>query len=569
MLRLPLVLIRNLLILPVLLVRWVAARLSKPPEVISLRLSGAPAYRAPAWSGWLGGAGPSIEDLTSALEAAAAEPRVKALVVRPGPLTCGWARSEALRQLILRFRASGKRTIAQLVEPGHKELLVASACAEVWLHDASPVLLTGLSAEVTFLAGGLDKLALRPQFERVGAYKGAVEPFTRSGPSEEYREWMDSVLRSLQGDLEGAIAEGRAWDQDRARATVVGGPYTSEELLETGLVDALCPPDELGERLGDGEEEARIAGPGRFLPGPRLLPIARPPVISVIPLHGLIRTAQPAGRSLVQTPAAEDIARLIRRAGKDKNVRAIILHIESRGGSATGSDLIWHAVKKAREGTPVIAWMGEIAASGGYYAASAADEIVAAPGTLTGSIGVVAGKLVVSGLLERLGLHREIFAAGPRAGAFSSARDFSEDELAWLRREIESVYERFLERICVGRGMSREAVAAVAEGRVWTGRQARERGLVDRLGSWPEALDLARSKAGIHPSQTATIRSPRATPYGSPRALLRPSAPSASQVAASLAGLAGTPPAVLLELLELASAPSPRALTWAPFLSVT
>jgi len=552
-------LVRNLLLTPLVLLKALGRRLGRSPAAVEVRLRGSPSFLPSPWGAMYGARSTAIADLRKALDRLAADPAVETILFRIGPLACGWGKAYALRNLVDGLRESGKRRIAWLIEPGQRELYVASACDEVWLHEASPALVTGVSAEVTFFAEALGRIGIEAQMERLGEYKGAAEVFTRSEPSEPFREALGAVLSSLQGELVTAFAAGRGWEEQEARSKLDGGPYLTGAVADAGLVDRLCTTEGLPRALSSGDDAVRLARVDRYLPGWQFAPLSRPPGIALVSVQGVIRTTGPGGPSV--GASAEDIAVLLDRARKASWVQAIVLHVDSRGGSGVGSDLIWNAVRKARVDKPVVAWLGEHAASGGYYAACGADHIVAAPGTLTGSIGVFAGKIVVRGLLERLGLHREIFSAGPRGGMFSPARPFDDEELDFIRREVAAVYERFCTCVAEGRGLDRETVEEYARGRVWTGRQALERNLVDSLGAGPDALRIARERAAIPTGQRVRLVRMRARGAGRWPLSARPARPSPAALPAALAGV---PRAVLPELAWLVGRDAPRVVAWCP-----
>ena len=554
-----LALLRNLLLSPLILLRAVGRRLARAPAVVEVPLRGSPPYLASPWGTLSVARAPSLVELQYALDRIAEDGAVRTVLFRVGPLSCGWGRAYALRRLLERFGASGKRRIAWLVEPGHRELYVASACDELWLHEASPALITGVSAEVTFFGEALSRIGVQAQMERAGEYKGAPEMLTRARPSEPFVEALGAVLGSLQGDLVEAVAAGRGWDVGEAARKLDAGPYLTGEVAASGLVDRVCTTEELPRALSPDDRPVRPASAARYLPSWRLAPLARPPGIALVSVRGVIRTAGPSGASM--GASGEEVSSLLDQARRSASVQAVVLHVDSRGGSGVGSDLIWQAVRRTRVDKPVIAWLGEHAASGGYYAACAADHVVAAPGTLTGSIGVFAGKVVVRGLLERLGLHREVFAAAPRGGMFSAARPFDDEELDFLRREVGAVYDRFLRCVAEGRGMSTEVVEEQARGRVWTGRQALERGLVDSLGAWPEVLKLARERAAIPTGRRARLI--RYRPRGADRWPL-PTRSARPAPAAFAAALAGLPDDLLPELEWLAGPDAPRVVAWCP-----
>ena len=555
---------RNIFIAPVIGVRAISRLFGSAPQWVDIRIRGNPAHRPGDWwsamVGTVGGgssSGLSVQELSDVATAIAADPKVRGVVWRIGPLGgAGWAKAEALRKAVARVGDAGKRSVAWLVEPGHREWLVAGGTREIRLHEASAAVITGVSAEVAFFGGAAERFGVQAQMERVGEYKGAVEPWTRTGPSPEFAEAMDAMVGSLQDDLVAATATGRGWSDDKARAVLDAGPYTAQGAEDAGLVDGLSAGRNLAKSLSaDDKEPPKLRGPGWFAKGPAFLPLRRRPEIAVIGVQGLIRTHAAGPSAASGGASAEEIVPALESAGKDTRVAAVIVHIDSRGGSAVASDLIWDAVRAVKAEKPVIAWMGEAAASGGYYVACAADHIVAGPGTLTGSIGVIAGKVVYRDLLERVGVTQALFAAGPRGGMFSPSRPFDDSELAWLREELDAVYDKFVSRVAEGRGLSPEAVNRYARGRIWTGRQALERGLVDSLGGWPEVLALARDKAalGSHTAVNVLPLRPRPRAFSPRRAL---------GLGALVEAVLGEP--MLSEAAWLAGPEGPRVATWSP-----
>jgi protease-4 len=344
---------------------------------------------------------------------------------------------------------------------------------------------------------------------RAGAYKSATEPLVRTGPSPEARQVRDAVLDDVYGRFVADVAKARHLEPDRVRALVDQGVFTSDEARGGGLLDATVWPDELVEWAGQVSGK-RLGEPSSYRPEPVRLAErwGRPPVIELIRLAGLIVGGR-GGDLTGDDPAAgaSAVAAALHRAADDPQVKAIVLRIESPGGDAYASDLVWREVVRARrKGKPVVASMGDLAASGGYLVAAAADEIVAEPSTITGSIGVFAAKPDLGGLLERLSVQRDAAARGDKAQLLSLLRPWSEGERAAVQRQIDAFYGLFLDHVAEGRKLSRAEVEAVAGGRVWTGQQALERRLVDRLGTLADAVAAARGRAGPAASDAVVRR---------------------------------------------------------------
>jgi protease-4 len=441
------------------------------------------------------------------------DPSVSALVLRVGdelPLREG--RIEELRAALLSVRET-KPVVAYLAGGGTREYWLATAAGEILAPPASVVTVNGLSSTRIFLKEGLSKLGVAFEAVTVGRYKSTPEILTRSGPSEPQREVVASLLDDRFGRLVRGVAEARRLPEARVRELVDQGVFTAEEARHQGLVDATLWPDQLEERL-------RAQGVGGFLAtgldtsGPRGARRWGPrPAVAVIRVEGAIT----AGRSRIDPfggtiAGAETLTRALASAAGDGSVRAIVLRLESPGGDGFASAEIWRAVREARrKGKPVVASMGDVAASGAYLVAAGADEILAEPSTLTGSIGVFALKADLSGLLQKLGVGIASDQRGEKARIDSVLKPWSPEERRLLERQLGSFYQQFVEAVAEGRKLPPPAVEEAAQGRVWTGAQALERRLVDRLGSLDDAVALAEQRAGLARGQAEVRRvDPRA-----------------------------------------------------------
>jgi protease-4 len=447
---------------------------------------------------------PSLRTLVESLDRAARDPAVHAVTVRIGALPdAGWGKVQELREALGRFRKSGKPVYAHLEGAGNREYYLATGCTKIYAVPTAMLDITGLAAEVTFFRGTLDKLGIEAQFEGVGKYKNAPNQATERGFTEPHREQMDALLDSVFEQYLDALAEGRGKTPEEARALIDRGPYTAREALDAGLVDELLYRDEL---------EARLKNAERLTPGPYVRSArgmgfdGRPRVALVYAVGEIVPGESQDGPFGGEGFAGSDtVAGALRKARQDGAVKAIVLRVDSPGGSGTASDVIWREVQLARKQKPVVVSMGDVAASGGYYISMASDAIVAQPGTVTGSIGVFGGKLSLRGLYDKLGITREILTRGRHADLFTDYRSWNDEERAAIRGLMEAFYQDFIRKAAAGRKMDEQAVHAVAQGRVWTGTEAAKRGLVDRLGGLSDALSLAKSKAGIAPDQEVTL----------------------------------------------------------------
>jgi protease-4 len=448
--------------------------------------------------------------LVERLVAARDDPEVGGLLVRIEGLPVGGGRVEELRALLASIRAR-KPVLAYLVAGDTKAYWLASGATAIAAPPDAPIFVNGIGASQLFLKDALARLGIAFEVVKAGAYKSATEPLVRSESSPEAREALNAVLDDLFGRFVADVSQARGLPPEKVKALVDQGLFTSEEAKAAGLVDAVLWPDEV-------EGWSRRAGgrplhvDGRYRPGPeRAAQVwGRPAVIELIRVEGIIARGKTREDPLGVTEGiagAESVAAAIKRAAGDGEVKAIVLRVESPGGDGLASDLIWREVVRARRrGKPVVASMGDYAASGGYLVSVGADAIVAEPTTLTGSIGVFAAKPDLSGLLEKLSIRREAYPRGENAQITSLARPWSPSERKVLERQIQAFYGQFVERVAEGRRLTRAEVEAVAGGRVWTGQQAVERRLVDRLGSLADAIALAREKARLGPGDHVTVR---------------------------------------------------------------
>ena len=499
---------------------WVRVRLAPPLD--EQRLPALPFQReAPL----------SLLDVLEILETAASDPQVDGVLLRLDGAPHGWGKVLSLRRALERVREAGKPVAAWGERLGAEDLLLGSAASRLWLPPSGSVALVGLRAESVFVRGLLARLGVEADVVRVGGYKSAGEMFVRDSLSPEAREQTEALLDDLYGELVEGIARGRGLDSQAVRERIDAGPYTAPAAAEAGLIDGCLYPDELEEEL---EKLAPL--PPQDRPGPR-----RVRVIDA-PFYGALRARDAGWRPLlgdlpkvayvVATGAihrvrgfsgigSDGLRGLLEKLARDPAVRGVVLRITSPGGDGLASDLLWRAVRVARRDKPVVVSMGDVAASGGYYVAAAADAVLAEAGTLTGSIGVVGGKLHAEELLERIGVTTEALERGSRAGLLAATRGFTPDERALVRREMEALYTTFLDRVAEGRAMSRRSVEKLAGGRVWSGLRARELGLIDALGGPLEALAETRRRAGIGEDERVLLEiHPRRPRFGGLRWLL-------------------------------------------------
>lgn len=461
-----------------------------------------------------------LREAIDTLETAGRDDRVKALVIRAGWGAPGLAQMQELREAIAGFRAQGKPVVAfaeTFGEAGNGTLhyFLASAAGEVWMQPSGDLGITGFALQQPFLKPLLDEIGARAQVAQREEYKGAMSFLSEENLPEPQRRNLQRYLDSILEQVVTAVAEARNLEAGALRDLVDRAPYRGAEAQRLGLVDRLGYWDELeaavNEAAGSGAEWLSLQAYRQAT----VEADSEGPVVALVHGEGPIVLGGGENDPVFGrvTLGAVDIARALSDAVDDPEVEAILFRVDSPGGSYVGSDTIWREVQRARDtGKPVIVSMGNVAASGGYFVAAPATRIVAQPGTLTGSIGVVSGKVSLRGLWADLGVNWDGVQAGDRAAMFSPNAPFSREEWDWLQQTLDTTYADFTGKVAAGRGLSREEVLAVAGGRIWSGADAREAGLVDALGGYRTALGLAKEAAGIAAETAVSLR-----PFPQPR----------------------------------------------------
>lgn len=445
---------------------------------------------------------PSLRTFVESLDRAAVDPAVTAVVLRPGGLgDAGWGRLQELRDALTRFRRSGKPAYAFLEGAGNAEYYLASACDRIYAVPTALIGVTGLASEVTFFRATLDKLGVEAQFEGFGKYKNAPNQFTETGFTEPHREQMEALLDSFDREFVEALVRGRKRTPEQVREWIDGGPYGAHDAQRVGLVDELLYRDELEARLKDG---GRVT-PSSYVRGSGGFGFGRPQIALVYALGEIVSGRSSRSPLGGESAGSDTLVAALRQAREDSSVRAVVLRVDSPGGSGAASDVIWREVRETRRSKPVIVSMGDTAASGGYYIAMAGDVIVAEPGTITGSIGVFGGKFTLRGLYDKLGIRKELVTRGRNAALFSDYRPWSDEERAHIRGIMQDFYRDFVGRVAEHRGKTFDEAEALAQGRVWSGAEAKQHGLVDRLGGLETAIEVAKEKAGIAAGQSVTL----------------------------------------------------------------
>jgi protease-4 len=454
----------------------------------------------------LGGDAATVRSFVESLRKAKGDSRITSVLLLPSTLELPfWGKLQELRDAIVDFRQSGKQVVAFLEYGGDREYYLASAADRVYLLPTSPLDLTGIASYELFLRGALDKLGAYPDFVHVGAYKTAVNTFTEKGFTPEHREMTESLNRDLYEQLVRGIAEARKKTPDEVRRLLDEGPFTPEAAKQAGLVDDLAYLDQLDDRVAalKDEEESRDRVEERDYRriSARSLGIRPASRIAVLYASGVIASGSSSQDTVNGAVVGSDtIVEQLERIRDDDSIKAIVLRVDSPGGSAVASDVIWRELSITRDenpSRPLIASMSDLAASGGYYISMPAQVIVAQPGTLTGSIGIFGGKIAVGDSLEKIGVIAETVQSGRNAALNSPFDPFTPEQRAKLMSYMDSFYKSFVGKAADSRHQTPEQIHAVAQGRVWTGRQAREHGLVDELGGLDRAIAIAKSRAGI------------------------------------------------------------------------
>lgn len=442
----------------------------------------------------------TVRGYVDALRRAKNDPRIESVVIMPTPIQSPfWGKVQEIRDAVLDFRKSGKRITAYLEYAGDREYYLASAAEKIYLVPSASLDVTGVATYEVFLKGTLDKIGAQADFEKIGDYKTAPNQLAQTTFTPAHREMTESLTRDMYEQLVRGIAESRKKKVEDVRALLDEGPFLARDAQRVGLVDGLAYEDQLDDHgvvSKSGTVEGESYGRAR-----RSFPPRGAPRIAVVYISGIINSGDSGFDPLNGDVAGSmRLVKAIRSARADDDVKAIVVRIDSPGGSSIASDVIWRELtvtKNERTSRPLVASMSDLAASGGYYVAMAAPHIVAQPATLTGSIGIYGGKFVTGGTFDKFGANIESVIIGRNAGLESPDRPFTDSERQKLREQIRDFYSSFIQKVAASRKMPVERVDQLAQGRVWTGAQAQQNGLVDALGGLDRAIALAKEKAGI------------------------------------------------------------------------
>jgi protease IV len=464
---------------------------------------------------------PTVRDVVEALERAGDDDHVKGVVARIGAARLGTAQVQEIRDAVIKFRAKKKPAVAFAETfgefgPGGAAYYLATAFDQIYLQPTGELGLTGIEADTPFITGTLEKAGVKMRGDRRHEFKNAWNMLTEKQFTPAHKEATERMIQSIADQMFRGIAQARKLTEDEVRALTDRGPLLAHEALEARLVDGLKYRDEVYEQV------TTQAGKGAKLlyVGPYLERAGRPykkgATIALIYGVGDIHRGKSSYDALSgeQTMGSETVAQAFRAAVEDKDVKAILFRIDSGGGSAVASDVMWREVVRARKaGKPVIASMSTVAGSGGYYIAMGADKIVAQPGTITGSIGVFAGKPLTADLWPKLGVSWDEVHTNKNSGMWTGLKDYSPEGWQRLQATLDQIYSDFTGKVAEGRKLPREKVLELAKGRIWTGEDAKRHGLVDELGGYGAALALCRQAAGLAPDAKVKLKVfPRAQP---------------------------------------------------------
>jgi len=478
---------------PVIGKRWLQLNLSE--DIVDEK---------PGWSLLGGGDRRTMKSLLDLLREAREDPSVAGLVLRLGDYSAGWAKTQEIRQALLDFKAKGKKVVCYSEMLDNKQYYLASVADKVVLYPAGYLILTGLRSEVPFLKGTLDKLGIEAELEKRGKYKSAAELVTSDTMSTAFREVQNAILDDLYDQMTSGLAQSRKLTQDEVKVKIDRGPYLAKEAKEAGLVDTLLFYDQVDSLIQKAwGEKPRKVGDKAYASERKAEDEeewGELPAIAVVYASGDILMGQSYTDPLtgMKVMGGNTIAAALKQARESRRIKAVVFRVDSPGGDGLASDLIWHEVVRLREKKkPVVVSMGDVAGSGGYYIACAADTIFALPGTRTGSIGVIMGKVNMKGFYDKIGMKKEILTRGENADCFSDYRHFTAKQRDQLSRMIETDYRDFVHKVAQGRHKSDDEIHAIAQGRVWTGKQAAANGLVDKLGGLEAAIACAKRMARI------------------------------------------------------------------------
>lgn len=453
------------------------------------------------------GGGQSFSSLLTQLRKAKVDDRLGAVLLDIQFPQIGMGKADELRDAIKDVRSSGKPVYAFMEMGSNKDYYIATACDKVFLPPAGDLAINGLAANVMFYRGTLDKLGVEPEFIQIGKYKNAPDQYLRKDMAEGHREVMNAILDDYFSRMTNAIADSRKKSPEDVKAIIDNAPYNAIKAKELGLIDGAIYRDEvyneLKKTLGyEDKKELELVGGNEYKEIPSSsLGLNNGAEVAVIYASGGIVSGKSSNGGIGgggQMSGSDTLVRAINDAAEDESIKAIVLRVDSPGGSALASDLMWHALENAKAKKPLVVSMSDYAASGGYYIACNANKIVAEPSTLTGSIGMFTGKMSLKGLYNWAGVSNEYLLRGKNAGLYRESEKWTPEEHAKMVESANTVYyDNFVPKVAKGRGKTAEEINAIGQGHVWTGFQAKDKGLIDEFGGLEKAIDIAKELANL------------------------------------------------------------------------
>ncbi len=481
--------------------------LEKKNNFVELRLSGE-IVEENSRMGIFGKTKPTLMELLELIRRAKDDKSVRGMLLRIESPNCGISKVQEIRDALLDFKTSGKSVIAFMEEGGNKEYYLATAADKLVMLPTGYLALNGLEANVTFIKGTLEKLGIVADMEHIGDYKSASDLLTRTSMSPAHREVVNSLLDDEYDQITQEIAQQRGWTREETKSKIDAGPFTASEAKKADLVDTLLFYDQMDDLIKhtQGIKPRKLAHQAYRNRHYYEYSWSIPPRIAVIFATGMIGSGESGKNFLLgDYMGSETIARSIQKAREDRSIKAIVFRVDSPGGSGIASDVILREIIRTKGVKPFIVSMSDVAGSGGYWISCAADTIISMPTTYTGSIGVISGKFSFQGLYEKIGLNIETVKRGKHADIYSTSHPFSDEEREMVQKQIKEFYADFVRKVAQGRRMSEARVDSLGQGRVWTGRQAQQNGLVDLLGGLKLALAIAKEKAGLSENSEVEI----------------------------------------------------------------
>jgi protease-4 len=453
---------------------------------------------------------PTVKDIHDTLQKAAVDKRINSIVLKSRNVEAGWGKIEEIRSDLQEFKKSKKPLVAFLETATTRDYFLASAADKIYVAPQGLLDVKGFRVEAMFFKDTLGKLGVQPDWVHIGKYKDFAEPFTSNTMTDETREVLNSVLDTVLAHFVATVAQGRRMTAEQVSAALDQGPFLPDQALKLGLIDGLMYEDQVFDQvksLAKVKAVTKLKAENYSLVTLESLGLSGGSRIAVIYAIGDILQGSPEVSPLGGGEAigSDSITKVLREVGDDKNIKGVIVRIDSPGGDAFASDEIWRSMNLLHSKKPMVISMSDVAASGGYYMAMSGDPIVAYPGTYTGSIGVVFGKFNLHGLYDKIGVRKEILSRGKFADIDTDYRDFSPPEMQKVMEGMNSVYRDFVQKVADARKRKYDEIDPVAQGRVWLGSQAKQNGLVDELGGFDRAIALVKERAKLRPDEKVTL----------------------------------------------------------------